>query len=231
MKKNLLLGIGLCAVAALPAKALDIQFTSIANTFIQFNGVSGTFSFSPSVNQFKVTGVFDSAGDSLGDIGTLGGAYTIGAITDHWNLAHTSDTETAAVNFTGTLTIHDGHGHDLTAHVLQWLNITQVGTDLHLNAMGNANLSNFSYLGTQVDLANLANRSVDQTIDLEASLLGKYPNTNLHPDLHKLATGGKLYKTPFHGEIVSTVVPDGGVTVALMGLALAGVGILKRRIG
>ena len=231
MKKNLLLGIGLCALAALPAKALNIQFTSIVNTFIQFNGVSGTFSFSPANNQFKVTAVFDSAGDSLGDLGSIGGSFTIGAITDHWNLAHTIDTETAPVNFSGTLTIHDGHGHDLKAHVLQWLNITQVGTDVHLNAMGADNLFNFSYSGTQVDLVNLASRSVDQAIDLDSTLLGKYPGTTKTPDLRKLATGGKIYKSAFHGEIVSTVVPDGGVTVALMGLALAGVGLLKRRIG
>ena len=232
MKPYWLIGLGLCSLAAPPSRALDIQFTSIANTFLQFNGSSGTFQFSPVNNDFQVTAVFDSPGDSLGDLGGIAGKFSFGVITTHWNPGHIAILyEDAPALFSGVLTIHDGHGHDLTATLLDWMDVLQVGTDLHLNTLGLPNLSGFAYSGTQADLVNLADESFDQTIDLEASILGRYPGSNVRPDLYRLQVGGRIYRTAFHGEIVGTHVPDGGATAALLALTLPCLGLVHRRIG
>ena len=126
--------------------------------------------------------------------------------------------ETGDVSGTGAFVIHDGMGNDLTA-TLVWTSVAQIGAGNALNFHGNVNLTGITYSGTNADLVTLAN--AHSAIDV----LSFQFTTQI--DLTTLAnhTGGDITNS-FSGTIAT--VPDGGTTVALLGVALLGIGGVRR---
>ena len=223
MKKNILLGIGLglVALAAPQAKALVLDYSSIANSFIQFNGVAGNFSFTaPTQSEFHIQSS-DGAGDSVGDSGWFTGTYNVAALT----------ASSAVITTIGSMTIKDHAGKNLVAHFVNFIDVNASGTDVHLNELGTPNMFNITYAGSEVDLQNLRDY-LDQTIVLSASSLSYFSNRSHAPaTLIDLFAGGKpAFKTGYSGQISAGAVPDGGMTVMLLGGALSALGMIKRRV-
>jgi hypothetical protein len=188
------------------AKAYSFSYASTARSAIVFPG-NHTFHFSPATNNFVVT-----SGTAAGDLGQITGTFTIGTIT------HPLPGESyATVTGTGTFVIHDGL-NNLTA-TLTWVDVTQIGTSGTLNIGGQVNLTNITYTGTNHDLVALRNvGSASDTLDF---------TFNPAVPLGVLRNGPGSHSTSFSGT-VSYFVPDGGSAVALLGIALVGVGGIGR---
>ena len=186
------------------AKAVSFDYASTVNSFIVFPGDT-TFHFSPSTNNFMVT-----SGTAAGFLGDTTGTFTIGTITINGNV------ESAAVTGTGSFVIHDG-SFNLMA-TLSWVDITQVGTGGNLNISGQANLSNITYGGTNADLVALRNAGSGGDV-LSFQFIPAVPLTTLRD-------GPGPNQTSFSGTVAT--LPDGGTTVALLGVALAGLEGVRR---
>lgn len=132
----------------------------------------------------------------MGDLGSISGSpFVISGISGNQ----------ATVTGSGTLTIADGSGHNLTGSV-SWSTIGQIGTGNILNLSGIINLSSISYSGTKVDLFGLANVSAGiQTVSF--SFAGSMPT------LAQLQAGG--ITDSFAGQISSTSpVPEPATEIA-----------------
>ncbi len=195
------------AVALLSAtkvKAVSFDYSNTVGSSIAFAG-DGTFSFTPALDNFKVT-----TGGASGFLGDITGTFTIGAITTLGPLS------TAPVTGTGALLIDDGGGFSLTA-ILTWVDIQQLGTGGSLNFGGAVNLTGITYGGSNSALVALAaaGSGIDvlsfQTSGLSLATLASSP-----------------HQSSFSGTIVS--VPDGGATIGLFGFALLGIGVIGRKI-
>ena len=222
MKRKILLGIGvgLFALVSPQAKALVLNYSSVQDSFIQFNGVAGNFSFTaPTQTEFHIQSS-DGTGDSVGDSGWFSGTYNVAALTP----------SSALITTIGTMTIQDHGGNNLVAHFVNFININASGTDVHLNELGTPNIFNITYAGSEVDLQNLRDY-LDQTIVLSASSLSYFSDRSHAPaTLIDLFQGGKAaFRTGFSGQISAGAVPDGGMTVLLLGGALSVLGLIKRR--
>ena len=222
MKNNLLLGIGigLTALACPQADALVLDYSSVVDSFIQFNGVAGTFSFNaPTQTEFMIT-ASDAVGDSIGDHGWFTGVYNVAALTP----------SSALVTTIGTVTIQDHGGQDLVAHFLNFMNVNASGTDVHLNQLGTPNMFNITYSGGESDLQSLATY-LDQTLVLSASSLSYFADRSHAPaTLVDLFQGGRTFLTGFSGQISAGAVPDGGLTILLLGGAISALGFVQRRM-
>lgn len=196
------------------AKAITISYVSnpLNGSHIHFQGGGGpnahTFTFLPTTNNFDVT-----TGTCAGCLGEMTGTFTIQAITPIPGGA------TASVTGTGTFVIHDGFGNNLTGS-LTWLDITQIGTSGTLNIGGALNLTGITYSGINPDLVALkhagsASNTLDFTFNPAVSLL-------------QLRNGAQ-HNTSFSGT-VTALTPDGGTSVALLGIALAGVAGVRRML-
>jgi len=214
MKTNLMrtfaafaIATGLALGFASSAQALQIDYSSNPNSFIVFPGDT-TFQFSPAVSQFTVTD-----GTASGLLGEITGIYTIGTITTVGGVS------SAPVTGTGTFVIHDG-AFNLVG-TLTWVNIVQIGSGLTLNVQGSANLTNITYGGSNADLLALAAAgSGSNTLTFQF-----VPAVSLVA----LRNGPGPNQTSFSGSIGPSV-PDGGTTVALLGLGLAAVEGVRRWI-
>lgn len=204
MKKTLQrIGMGLVfgavALCASQSSAITLNYSSTIGSEIQFAG-DGTFSFAPAVNNFQIT----SLGAAVGLLGEMTGTYTIGA-----------GVLSAPVTGTGTFTIHDGFGFNLTG-ALTWLSIQQNGTGGSLNIVGNINVTGVTYGGVNPALLKLVPQDVN-------TLSFQFDTIKTLNDLRTVATA-----TSFSGSITS--VPDGGTTVMLLGAALSTLGLVRRKI-
>jgi hypothetical protein len=208
------------AMTSQNAQANTIDFDSVSGgADIVFNGLSG-FSFTDATTgadtgySFKVQNS-DMAGDSIGDLGTISGNYTIGAITI------SGATQSASVTGNGTLTIVDipVDGDELTGNVV-WENISTTGTGSTLNLNGLFNVTGVTYDGSQVDLTTLAKTGI-LSDDVTFSF-------NPGKSLTTLATVGGT--TTYDGSI-SAPVPDGAMTVELLGGALLALAAVRRKMG
>ena len=188
------------------AKAVSFDYASTVHSFIHFPG-NHTFTFTPNTNDFQV-----GSGSAAGAFGEITGTFTIGTITNP-----SPGFFTAPVTGTGTFVIHDGMGNNLTAN-LTWVDISQIGNHGLLNIAGGVNLSNIIYAGTNPDLVALRNTGV-------ASNALSFTFNRAVP-LSVLRNGPGPHDTSFSGTI--SAIPDGGTTVALLGIALAGVGGVRR---
>ena len=202
------------AVAAMgfvnSAKALEIDYASAPGGLIDFPGDS-TFHFTPGDNGSNLQIINGSASGFFGEVS---GTFTISNI----QVIVPGLVETGDVSGTGAFVIHDNMGHDLTATVV-WNSIAQVGAGNALNFHGDVNLTNIMYSGTNTDLVTLANAhsavnvlSFQFTMAVPLTVLANHPA----PDI----------TNSFSGTIAT--VPDGGTTVALLGVALLGIGGLRR---
>ncbi len=118
--------------------------------------------------------------------------------------------------------IHDG-ANNLTA-TLQWLNISQTGAGGTLNVFGQVNLTNIMYTGSNPDLVALR----DAGSGANVLTFQFVPPVSLE----ELRNGPGSRSTSFSGSINTATqgVPDGGLTVALLGLSLAGIAGLRLKM-
>jgi hypothetical protein len=198
---------GLSLIACQQSQAITLGFANTSNSKIVFNGNS-TFDFvkstSPTADQFLITSS-DGTGDSVGDFGNISGTFTIGAISGN----------SAAVTGTGTVTIMTGSGN-LTG-TINWNEISYSSSGT-LNVAGLLDLTGITYPGTQSDLGALATAG---------SAIDKVTFTYTSPETLAMLKS-TASSTTFAG-VITTHVPDGGVTIMLLGLGLAALGFRARQ--
>lgn len=207
MKKQILVGL-LTLAMGVAAHAVTIGYSDTGNGTMVFNG-SGGFGFLPTSDNLKVT-----TGTANNDLGEITGSYQIGTITTIGSVS------SASVTGTGTFVIHDGTGHDFSA-TLTWANITQQNTGGNLNITGGANLSNITYTGSNADLLALTGGN---NLGINVLAFTFIPAVSLQD----LATTPHTALS-FSGTV--SKAPDGGTTVALLGSALVGLSVLRRKFG
>jgi hypothetical protein len=186
----------------------EISFTSSGFSFI--NTVSSS---NPALLITGVTGTPAPTGNSIGDLGSItGGPFVITSI----NGAGTQGT----VSGSGTLTISDGGGHNLTGSV-SWSTIGQMGSGNVLNLNGIINLSSINYTGSQSDLLALAS----VTVGVESV---SFAFAGSMPSLAQLQAGGIV--DSFSGQISSvSPVPEAATLIAgLLLLLPMGLSALQR---
>jgi hypothetical protein len=206
-KSASLLALGAALALTGTAHAVSFTYSSENNSFIVFDGASN-FEFTPAVNNFKVT-----SGSAAGALGEITGTYTIGAISVF------GPVKTAPVSGVGAFTIHDGSGFDLTG-TLSWVNITQNGTGGNLNTVGNVNLTGVTYGGSNADLVALKNNTTAYNT-LSFSFVPAV-------DLENLKNGPGSNSTSFSGTVTSNV-PEGGLSLVMLGLALSSLAVVRRK--
>ena len=206
LKLSLILAAGMILACASNVQAVSFDYSSTVGSTIVFPGDT-TFHFAPATNNFQVT-----SGSAAGLMGEMTGTFTIGTITTIGGVS------TASVSGSGTFVIHDG-SFDLTA-TLTWVDITQNGTGDNLNITGTVNLTGISYGGTNADLVALRNAGNGANV-LSFQFIPAVT-------LATLRNGPGSHSTSFSGTVAT--LPDGGTTVALLGLALTGLEGLRRRM-
>lgn len=226
MKKFSLLGMlggAALVLAGVPGTANAIQINFAAHPSqsgaVAFDGASDSFYFVPAVHQFQITSVLGGSGDSVGMSGNITASFLIGAVTVNGGI------QTAPVSGAGTLTINDGV--TTLSAALVWGTISSFGIGGTMNHAGILNLSDISYGGSHADLIALAAPGVGTAVVTF--------EFNQETSLIQLKDFGG--QTSFMGsfnsyreDIDPPQVPDGGLTLALLGLALAGVESIRRRI-
>jgi hypothetical protein len=219
---NCLKSLAAVAVAAVAlahpetAKAVSFNYSSEPGATIRFPGDT-TFSFTPgTVSGTNPTGAnFQvTSGSASGSLGNITGNFNIGAITT------SGATQSAPVSGTGMFTIMGPGGFNLTANLV-WIDITQTGASGTLNIVGTVNLTNIMYAGANPDLVAL--RDAGQAANV-LTFQFVPPVT-----LQQLRNGPGPNSTSFSGTVAS-IVPEGGATVALLGLALTGIALLRRKL-
>jgi hypothetical protein len=215
------------ASLALPAQAraaFALDFSNIAGASLNFDGL-GDFSFSNSSLSgpgkgfgFQITNVQPgTVGDSLGDYGTIGGAYAIGTVTQ---TNATREDATVTVTTPGKLTISDGT-NTLSGNIAFLSIFTDSsggGTGGKADGGGQVNLTNVTYSGSQQDLSFLKSAG--------SGFVSLTFNFNTAYDLNYL----KSHATPdaYSGEITATPAPP-GLWLLGIGAAVLGAGRFLRR--
>lgn len=185
------------------AKAVSFDYASDVGGMIDFLG-NGQFTFTPPLLNFVVT-----SGSAAGRFGEIDGTFTIGTIVGN----------TAPVTGTGTFSIIDGT--HLFTSTLNWVDIGVLGAVGGLNFTANINLTDISYSGSNPDLLALKNNGSGVN-----TLSFQFPTAY---SLEYLST--HRVENSFSGTVASAGVPDGGATVALLGLSLVGIGFANRKFG
>ena len=214
----LLLAVGLALapfVSVDSVQAAGFNYSCSVGSSIIFPG-DQTFSFSPASNNFQVT-----SGTASGLLGEMTGTFTIGTITTTI-VPGLGTMQTASVTGSGTFVIHDG-AFTLSA-ALTWVDIAQFGSGAFLNTTGTVNLTGITYGGSNLDLLALAAAGSGNNV-----LSFQFAPT---VSLEELRNGPGPHKTSFSGSVdfPSGAVPDGGSTLILLGLAVAGVAAIRPRI-
>ena len=206
------LGMALASLASLTnVQATGFDYSSTVGSSIMFPG-DHTFSFSPSATNFQVT-----SGTASGLLGEMTGTFTIGTITTTI-IPGIGTMQTASVTGSGTFVIHDG-AFTFSA-VLTWVDIAQLGSGAVLNTTGTVSLTGITYGGSNPDLVALA------TAGSGANVLSfQFAPT---ASLEELRNGPGPHKTSFSGSVAT--LPDGGSTLMLLGLAVAGIAAIRPRI-
>lgn len=207
-----ILAVGAAVAAVSSASALQINYDgSGTGSTIKFNGDS-TFSFTPvsPANNFTITSTLGGTGSANGLTGSMGGTFTIGAVTTSGGLS------TAPVTGTGTFVINADSPFTAT---LTWIDIAQFGGGSTINTQGGINLTNIVYAGTNTDLIALKG---------SMSTASDVLTFNFVPPISLSALKVTQTSTSFSASLAPTV-PDGGMTVAMLGLALAGLGLMRRK--
>jgi hypothetical protein len=201
------IGFALAATAALACgdrlAANDIAYSNLPNTAIVFDGASG-FSFSntggDNASNIQVTG--STTGSAIGLHGEITGNYLIGAIN------HSGMVSSATVSGNGTISINDGTD-TLTADLV-FDDVVQEGTGSTLNDLGQVNLTNITYSGSNADLVDLKNAmSASNVLDFTFT-----------PAMSLSQLAATATQTSFSGSISegTETVPDNASTAVLFGL-------------
>jgi len=201
MKNKIILSLALAtSLVGLNASAVSFNYSSTVGSTISFPG-SSQIKFLPGVQNFVVT-----SGSASGLLGEITGTFTIGAA----GLI-------SPVSGTGSFIIHDG-ATPLTAS-LTWGDLGVIGTGGLLNVFGTVNLNTITYTGGNADLVALKNAGSAVDV-LSFQFTGPVTAANLKT--------GK-YSTSFSGSITAGV-PDGGMSLLLLGGALTGLACIRRRM-
>ncbi len=205
LKPYLAIACGALTLGTAHVNAVSFDISSVPGSAIAFDGASN-FTFtpaSPSIN-FEV-----DTGTAAGLFGSIGGTFTIGAVTT------VGPTSSAPVTGSGTFEIFDG-GDTLSA-VIDWDEMSQTGTGSVLNVNGIVNLTSITYGGSNADLLDLFN-------DASGYAVVTFQFT---PAKSLASMKSTASSTSFSGSITST--PDGGATAGLLGAALMGMAAVARR--
>lgn len=217
-KRFKLIAVSLAALlATAPLQAINLDFGSSPGATLYFAG-DGTFSFVDSS-----TGIYNGtdfvinlsssgrtgSNSAVGLLGHLGGTFTIGAISSG----------VAPVTGSGPLSITDGA--NLFAGTVQWVQIHQAATSGNLNLSGVVNVTGITYGGSNGDLMELAAPG-------SASAVLSFSFASPGYSLTQLAS--TVVTTSYNGDLqTSRSVPDGGLTLLILGGALACCGLAARR--
>jgi hypothetical protein len=199
--------IALASQANLQAGPVVFQFSSQPGGLINFSG--GGFSFSPMSAMFgghDFIGSFQVPSSPTVYLGDITGSYNIGPITVNGSV------QTAPVTSSGTtqfVFMPMGGGSPFTAD-LNWMDIKTDGVLGGLNGMGQINLTNFSYAGSDPNLLMLANEGKG-TVTLSFQFASQVTLTQL--------AGSGSYSTSYSGSLSTAPEPS---TVALLGVGLVG---------
>jgi len=208
------------------ATALQLNYSSETLSTIQFDG-AGHFRFNPqavptppnlgSPRQETITSTFGGAGTSDGDPLWMNGLWTIGPVVNQGG-----GLQTAAVIGVGQLYVVDHLGNVFQGS-LSWDTISSSGAGNVINFAAVANLSGITYSGTEADLIALRDNQPDINV---VSL--QWTDT-IHNLSYLVAHGDE---TSISGSLTLTPrqVPDGGTTVLLLGAALSGLGLLRKKL-
>ena len=221
IKKSVMVAGVIAALSVLnqtPAQALEMDYASVPGGLIQFDGLGGGgFSFSsisgvPGLVNLQI-GYSDSfTASSVGDYGLVSGNFALSGVSGN----------TATVTGSGTLVIYETASDYITGTV-DWQTITVDQAFGHLNLQGAVNsLTSVSKTGIvgQQDLVDLA-VAKNGIITLSFNTLGGAKNSLAYLMNHQ-------YQSTFSGAIISSV-PDGGMTMALLGFVMVGVEGVRRR--
>ena len=201
--RHLIGGIAFLLLAVVGNLNAQLNYSSTNNSAIAFPGDT-TFSFSPGVDNFRIT-----TGTASGLLGEMTGIFNIGTITTIGNVT------AALVTGSGTFIVHDG-AFNLSA-TLTWVNIAQFGSGDSLNLQGVVNLTGITYAGSNPDLDALA---------AAGSAINVLSFQFVPPvSLAELRDGPGPHTTSFSG---SVAVPEPGTT-ALIVLGFAALSSAMRR--
>jgi hypothetical protein len=100
------------------------------------------------------------------------------------------------------------------------MDISQTGTAGGLNTVGAVNLTGVTYGGSNADLVALKNNTTAYNV----------LTFQFVPAMSLATLATSQASTSFSGTI-TTNVPDGGTTIAMLGMALAGVAFFRRKLG
>ena len=210
-------------VLPLQAKGIQIEFSSVVRSQLRITGANDQFEFIDGDNgrDFRVTFVSSGSGSAVNLQGNIGGHSRIGAITN------SSFSQLAPVieEQVSLFSIDDGSSHSLSGRI-DWDSIRTSGAIAALNPFGTLNLSNLTYSGSNLDLAELAAFGSAQ-ISLGFTALPKKTLTQLTAD-------SSVFKSSYSGYVraggTNISVPDGASTLLLFGFALMTMAAVRRLI-
>jgi len=195
------------------ANALTLNYASISNAVLEFNGTNSTFQFLPESTpgyDFQITDQTPGSG-SIGLFGNISGLFTIGQVQQFLP----GFVEYAIVSGTGTLTIA---ADSLFTGTLQWVDIGTIGASGGLNILAQANLFPVNYTGSNPDLLSFLSGGL-------STLTFQFPT--IMP-LSILAQGGGNQQTSYSGSMSPIPLPPSAL---LLGSGILGLVAFSWRRG
>jgi hypothetical protein len=190
------------------------DFSSLGSSQIVFDGTSGSVAFLPDSGGFDFR-ISDSNLPGLAGLqGGIGGTFAIGPVTSFGFF------QDAPVNGTGIFSISDGSA--LFTATVSWVDAEMFGSTGALNSYAVANLSDFSYGGSNLALQALAGSS-------GGVVTASFQFAPME-SLDELASGGSPQSTSYSGSAVISV-SESANTALLLGFALFGLAVARFRGG
>jgi len=230
-------------------KTFDFQVNATVggagNAVGDYGTLGGTYAIAP---------IITTVGNIHYYVATTGTATTTVLAGSSGRIAFQDFTETGVVTGMGTFTLHDGTGHNLTGtatlskitdtyevtynnnsgntvHSTSFISNGLTGTGATTGTGVTLNLTGITYGGTQSDLVSLATGDLgpDGKGRAELDLTWSFNGRTL---TSQTQSGGGVHRVSYSGHVVSDAhtLPDGGMTLALLGAALSGAAVFKRRL-
>jgi hypothetical protein len=195
------------------AGPLSLNFSSLAGSTIQFNGVGSSFSLNPVGGpQWSITSVSGGTGDALQLQGMFsGGPWLYGPITVN------GPVESATViSPSGSFTIYDGSGGSATGTV-NWVEVSTFASLGGINSNALVNISGMTYLPGSTPVVDLQNLVLSGAGSVNVTF-----QFNPGMKLSQLTSGTGPYQTSFSGSLSPAAVPEPSFVLLLgTGLGLA----------
>jgi len=214
------LGLGMLAV--LPAQALEIQFDPINGQLplkITDAGTVATFTFAPGYDFYVYSDLGGAGTLSTLDSVQVSGSFTVARSVGGGMASLAGQTLQLSIwDHTGPVGGPDlGDLHHLTA-TIDLTSISETGSS---GALQIGDLSNVIYHGVNQDLQTFA-AEPPQTFSFAWTLNSSLTlNQLVNDNGKKIGPNGDL----------NTAVPDGGLTIGMLGFALVGAAGMRRKLG